>query len=47
MPTSQSAQSPCDDMPKNISLADVSLSANAFGLLLLWMLFCFADESLD
>ena len=47
MQTSQSVESPCDNMPKNVSLADDSLSANTFALLLLWMLFCFADESLD
>ena len=47
MQTSQSAQSLCNNMPKNISLADDGLLANTFGFLLLWMLFCFADESLD
>ena len=47
MQTSQSEQSPCDNMPKNVLLADDSLSMNTFGLLLLWMLFCFVDESLD
>ena len=31
----------------NAMLADDSLSTKTFGLLLLWMLFCFADESLD
>ena len=46
MRTSQSAQSPSNNI-KNVSLADDSLSANTFGLLLLWMLFCFADKSLD
>ena len=33
--TSQSAQSPCDNVPKKVLLADGGSSANTFGFLLL------------
>ena len=46
MQASQLAQTPFDNMAKNVLLADDGLSANAFGFLLLWMLFCFG-EGLD
>ena len=42
MQSSQSAQSPYDNAPKKISLADGGSSANTLGFLLQWMSFCFA-----
>ena len=49
MQTSQSVQSPCDNKPKNVSLADDSLSANTFGLLIVAVdvvLFCWGKFGL-